>query len=164
MSKINSQIKSNEKKAIILYDSKYGNTKRVALAISRGLEAGGVWVDCLSINEFDLNDLSDYEIIGIGSPTHFRRPSKVVREFLTLIKPIKLHNKYGFAFETKAMFTLAGSAGNKIYSVLKKKKLKLLRDVITGVVTEDVGPLKENTLSKMEQIGIELAENLKLNS
>ncbi len=148
------------KKALILYDSIYGNTKKVAMSLSRGLEAGGVYVDSNSIQDFDTIELKNYDVIGIGGPTHFHGASKAMKSFLSKIKHLKMENKQGFAFETKADFQLAGSAAKRIIRYLKKMKIEIIHSTITGLVIDKEGPLKENSLNKMENIGLNIAEKL----
>ncbi|MFX0019613.1 MAG: flavodoxin domain-containing protein [Promethearchaeota archaeon] len=148
------------KKALILYDSVYGNTKKVAMSLSRGLEAGGVYVDSNSIQDFDTVELKNYDVIGIGGPTHFHGASKEMKAFLSKIKHLKMENKEGFAFETKADFRLAGSAAKRIIRYLKKMKILIIHPTITGLVIDKEGPLKENSLPKMENIGLNIAEKL----
>jgi flavorubredoxin len=145
---------------IILYDSMFGNTKKVALALNRGLEAGGLYVDSLSIEDFGTTELSNYDLIGIGSPTHMRGISKPMKLFLSKMKRFKLKNKKGFIFETKASFLLSGSAAKKILRYFKMMKVKLVFPIITGIVLGKEGPLEDNTLTKMEEIGLEIAEKL----
>ena len=111
------------KKVLILYDSVYGNTKKVAMSLSRGLEAGGLYVDSNSIQDFDITKLKNYDIIGIGGPTHFHGASKQMKSFLNRIKHLKIDDKYGFAFETKADVHLAGSAAKRIIRYFKKMRL-----------------------------------------
>jgi len=92
------------RKVLVLYHSVYGNTKKVALSLSRGLEAGGFHVDCISIEDYSEVNFDEYEIIGIGGPTHFCGPSKKMRFFLKYFSKLNLWNKKAFAFETKADF------------------------------------------------------------
>ena len=148
------------KKALILYDSVYGNTKKVAMSLSRGLEAGGVYVDSSSIQDFDIRELKNYDIIGIGGPTHFHGASKQMKLFLKKIKHVKMEDKYGFAFETKADFRLAGSAAKKIIRNLKNMKLKIIHPTITGVVLDKEGPLQETTSDMMEQVGLNISDKV----
>ncbi|MFW9820503.1 MAG: flavodoxin domain-containing protein [Candidatus Thorarchaeota archaeon] len=148
------------KTLIILYDSVYGNTKKVAMSLNRGLEAGGLHVDTISIQDFNISDLSDYDVIGIGGPTHMRGVSKQMKLFLSNLKHIRLINKIGFVFETKASIPLSGSAARKILRYLKMMKIEVLYPTITAIVVGREGPLEENTLTKMEEIGLDIAEKL----
>ncbi|MFX1419652.1 MAG: flavodoxin domain-containing protein [Promethearchaeota archaeon] len=148
------------KKVIILYDSVYGNTKKVAMSLTRGLEAGGLYVDSISIQDFDITRLKSYDIIGIGGPTHFHGASKQMKSFLNRIKHLKMVDKYGFAFETKGDFRLAGSAAKRITKYLKKIKVKIINSAITGIVLDKEGPLQETTLDTMEQIGLKISDKI----
>jgi flavodoxin len=148
------------KKALIIYDSIYGNTKKVAMALSRGLEAGGIYVDSKFVSDCKPDELEDYDIIGIGGPTHFHGISKSIKLFLSKLEKIELKNKTGFAFETKAEVPLAGSAGKKIMKSLKKMDLKIIDVNISGKVLEKEGPLVESTLKAMEQLGITISEKI----
>jgi len=148
------------KKALILFDSVYGNTKKVAMSLSRGLEAGGVNVDTVFIQNFDITELKNYDVIGIGGPTHFHGASKRMKSFLTKIKHFKMEKKQGFAFETKADFRLAGSAAKRIIRYLKMIKLSIIYPKITSIVLDKEGPLQENTLDIMEQIGLNISNKV----
>jgi len=148
------------KKALILYDSVYGNTKKIAMSLSRGLEAGAVLVDSRSIQDIDISELKNYDVIGIGGPTHFHGASKYMKSFLSKLKHVRLESKAGFAFETKADFWLAGSAAKKIIRHLKKMRIKLIHPTITGIVLDKEGPLEDSTSNTMEQIGIKISEKL----
>jgi flavodoxin len=145
--------------ALILYDSVYGNTKKVAIALSRGLEAGGLNVDTMPIESFDQNTLNAYDIIGIGGPTHFHGVSKKMRSFLSKLEKTRLENKAGFVFETKADFLLSGSAAKKIMRSLQGMKLNIMQAPITAIVLGKEGPLADSTLRNMEQVGISISEN-----
>jgi len=148
------------KKALILYDSVYGNTKKVAMSLSRGLEAGGLYVDSNSIQDFNIIELENYDIIGVGGPTHFHGASKQMKLFLKRIKHFKMENKYGFAFETKVDFRLAGSAAKRITRYLKKINLKIIHPTITGVVLDKEGPLQGTTSEMMEQVGLNISDKI----
>ncbi|MFX0060070.1 MAG: flavodoxin domain-containing protein [Candidatus Hodarchaeota archaeon] len=148
------------KKAIILYHSVYGNTKKVAMSLSRGLEAGGLYVDSIPIQDFEINQLNSYDVIGIGGPTHFRGASKPMKSFLKKIKDIRMEKSQGFAFETKAGFHLAGSTAKRIMRRLKKMKLNIIHPIISGFVIDKEGPLQENTLNSMEKLGLKLSNKI----
>ncbi|MFX1480226.1 MAG: flavodoxin domain-containing protein [Promethearchaeota archaeon] len=148
------------KKVIILYDTVYGNTKKVAMSLSRGLEAGNLYVDCSSIQDFKIHEIENYDAVGIGGPTHFHGMSKSMRSFLKIIKKKRMENKLGFAFETKGDFHLAGSAGKKIMRYLKRMKLRIIYPPISGIVLNKEGPLEDRTLNNIEQIGLRISEKI----
>ena len=148
------------KKAIILYDSLYGNTRKVAMSLTRGLESGGVYVDVIPIQDFEMNQLNNYEFIGIGGPTHFHGASKPMKSFLSKIEHLILKNKVGFAFETKADFKFSGSAAKHIVRSLKQMNIRVIHPIITGIVLNKEGPLEDSTSSSIEQIGLSISEKM----
>lgn len=151
------------KRALIVYDSFYGNTKKVANSLSRGLEAGGVYVDCHFFQDLDLSSISNYDVIGIGGSPHFYRTSKRIKSFLKKIYYYKIEKIQGFVFETKADFRLAGSSAKRIIKYLKMMKIEIIYSPITGIILGKEGPLKENTSDLMEQIGLNISDILNNN-
>ena len=45
-------------RALFLYDSVDENVKKVAMAITRGLEAGNIFVNSISIEDVDVNEIN----------------------------------------------------------------------------------------------------------
>jgi hypothetical protein len=83
-----------------------------------------------------------------------------MKSFLKEIRKLKLEGKYGFTFETKGEFRLAGSAAKRITRYLNKMKVKFIHPTITGIVLEQKGPLKDNTLDFMEQVGLNISDKV----
>jgi flavorubredoxin len=148
------------KKALILYDSVYGNTKKVAMSIGRGLESGGVSVDVININEFKIEELTRYDFIAIGGPTHYHGASKNMKLFLSNLKHLRLNHKIGVAFETKADSSFSGSAAKRIKRYLNKMNVRVIHPTITCIVLNKEGPLKNSTPNALEQIGLNLSEKI----
>jgi len=70
------------KRALIVYWSKTGNTKKVALAIKQGLEATGAEVDVKKPLDADDVDYFDYDLVCVGSPSYEFHPVKPITDFL----------------------------------------------------------------------------------
>ena len=77
------------KRAAIVYDSKTGNTEKVALAIRDGLQKGGLKVLLERVENAQYIDFFDYELICIGSPSYMWHPLDSINNFLT-----KKHDNY----------------------------------------------------------------------
>ena len=71
-------------RVLIGYDTKYGNTKKVAELIAEGIKT-------VEENEIDINHVNDvdlskdlvYDLIVIGSPNHMGSHTKKVKKFIT---------------------------------------------------------------------------------
>ena len=81
------------KRALVLYWSNTGNTKKVASAIKEGLEAAGVNVSLKRTTEADDVDYFDYGLVCVGAPSIEWHPPKQVTEFL--VKKFKEYQKQG---------------------------------------------------------------------
>lgn len=65
-------------KGIVLYYSATGNTQKIAMAIHSGMKMVIDNCDIASIKEFNQQQLSKYDVIGIGSPVWgFREPTNM---------------------------------------------------------------------------------------
>jgi menaquinone-dependent protoporphyrinogen IX oxidase len=57
-------------KALVVYESMYGNTHLVADAIATGLRGAGLVVDVVPAHEADAELLADADLTVVGGPTH----------------------------------------------------------------------------------------------
>jgi flavodoxin len=100
----------NEKRAIVAFDTVFGNTERIARAIGIGMQQHGVVVDCVNVRSVDFDTLSQYDLIIVGGPTHYMSASQPMMDFLDNLACTGLGDKYGFAFDTRIDYFYAGSA------------------------------------------------------
>ena len=70
------------KNALVVYWSKTGNTKKVALAIKQGLELAGVKVDVMNPEEAAEADYFDHNLLCVGSPSYYFLPAEPITNFL----------------------------------------------------------------------------------
>lgn len=148
------------KKAIIVYDSAYGNTERVAHALAQGLEKAGTVKATLSrANEADVGRLSEYDMLLVGAPTHAWRASEPIKKFLGRFGESALKGKKVFAFDTKMKGRFAGSGASKdIENSLSKLGANIVKERMSAIVKGKEGPLEEDTESKFIAIGLEIAK------
>ena len=100
---------------MVVYDSVYGNTERIASALVTGLESNGVDVGLVKVDAVRFDQLDEVDLLCIGSPVHSWSASKPVKEFLERLKSVEgLSGKTAFAFDTKLKSRLAGTARGKI--------------------------------------------------
>ena len=67
-------------KALVVYDSVYGNTEKIAKALASGLESGGVDVSVVKVNAIRFDELGGVDLLCVGSPVHGWNTSKPIRE------------------------------------------------------------------------------------
>jgi len=92
-------------KGLVVYDSKTGNTEKMAMAISQGMERGGLAVKVKRVEDVSLSDLTDADAIVLGSPTYSANMSGNMKKFVDKtneLYPDKLNDKVGAAFTSYA--------------------------------------------------------------
>lgn len=88
-------------KAIIIYHTRSGNTKSLAEKIKKRLESLNITVEVYQDKNFKENDsVKDFDIIGLGSPTHYYQIAKEFKEFLQKITIFNLKGKKLIVFAT----------------------------------------------------------------
>jgi flavodoxin len=147
-------------KALVVYDSVYGNTEKVAKALAKGLEDSGVDVDTLRADTVKFDELGRYDLLAVGGPVHAWSETKPIKAFLERLKTVEgLRGKKAFAFDTKlSRSSLAGSIGGNIEKKLKGLDLTIVKPHATAVVKGGEGPLEEGAEEAFTQLGAELAK------
>ncbi len=147
-------------RVVIIYDTKFGNTEKVAMALAEGMKKQRVNVDCLKIDEVDTSKLGDYDLLAIGGPTHTFGLSKPMKDFLQKLENVNFSGKKAFAFDTKFKSRLAGSAGKRIEKKLKKLGMSIVKSHISAIVKGGEGPLEDEAEETFKQIGADIAKSL----
>ncbi|MDH5792978.1 MAG: flavodoxin family protein [Candidatus Bathyarchaeota archaeon] len=151
-------------KIIVVYESKYGNTKLVAETIIEGIrEAQGVETVLNELKEVDLNKIAEYDAILIGSPNHYGGPTKSVREFIDKLKKLNLHGKHFAVFDTYLGKGFFEKAAKKMEKRINEKVpgLKQIGPMLSIAVQGSKGPIMEGELLKSEEFGKKIATQLK---
>ncbi len=136
-------------KVLVVYDSTYGNTEKIARAIG-GAITGDVKV--LRAGEANPAELNSFDLLVIGSPTYGGRPMPSMLGFLQKIPESAIKGKNVAAFDTRVptkIVKLFGFAGDKIAKNLKGKGANLLVPAEGFFVTGTKGPLKEGELERV---------------
>lgn len=147
-------------RAVVIYDTNFGNTKKVARALTRGLAQEGVKVDCAKIDEVEIDTQIDYDFVAIGGPTHMAGMSKPMKVFLEALKTVDMSGKTGFCFDTRVRSRLnrfdLNSAAKRIEKRLKNMQVTLLKKRQSALVRGREGPLDEGSEQQFERLGVEL--------
>ncbi|MEM3005930.1 MAG: flavodoxin domain-containing protein, partial [Candidatus Bathyarchaeia archaeon] len=73
------------------FESRYGNTKRVAESIIEGMnEVSGVEVSLKELKEVDFKAILGCDAILIGSPNHMGGPTMGIRGFIDRLSELQL--------------------------------------------------------------------------
>ncbi|MCS7102416.1 MAG: flavodoxin domain-containing protein [Candidatus Korarchaeum sp.] len=152
-------------RVIVLYESKYGNTRLVAEKIVEGMrKAGGV--DDITIKEvkaLPVEEVKKYDVIIIGSPNHIGGPTWGIKRFIRRMGKLGLTDKWFAVFDT--------CLGGREYERAVKKMEKLImkntgqsRILLPGLsikVKGIKGPIVEGELERCEEFGEKIIELFK---
>jgi flavodoxin len=86
-------------KTLVIYYSKFGNTRRVAQAIAETIKQVGE-VRVLSIEQLAASDFEGVDLVVLGSPTHGFTVPEAVRSAVAALPPGILTGKSVAAFDT----------------------------------------------------------------
>lgn len=148
-------------KTLIIYDSYYGNTAEIAYAIERELSKLGDVFMLRAANAMleDLN-VSNFDLLIVGSPTRNFRPTQPIMEFLNSLPSKSLKNTMVAAFDTRQgldyinskmlrfIVKTGGYAAKIIQQKLQKKSGNTIAECEGFIVTNQKGPLAENEINR----------------
>jgi flavodoxin len=138
--------------AMVIYDTEFGNTERIAKAIGQALE-GEFTVRVQSIADQPAIP-PELELLVIGGPTQMHGMSPRMRDFLKGLPEARLEGMQALAFDTRyrMMKLLAGSAAERIGKALRKKGVRLLAPPESFFVGRDVPPQGEKRRHELERL------------
>lgn len=156
-------------KGIVIYDTSYGNTKKIAETISETLKASEIEVDLFDVKEVRKLRANDYNFLVLGSPTKFGTMSFAIKFFLGKVKNEEWINKSFATFDTEnpenvehaRLEKKEWSAAEKIATKLIEKQMKQLLPVFKALVLGQKGPLVEGEIDRAKKYANELASKLK---
>ena len=145
-------------KALVIYDSFYGNTEQIARAIGDALGSSAE-VEVLKVGEVKPEQLAGLDLLIVGSPTRAFRPTPAITNLLKAIPANGLGDVKVAAFDTRFpadmgpailrfLAGLFGYAAKPISDRLKKKGGKLTVPPEGFLVEGAEGPLKEGELER----------------
>jgi anaerobic nitric oxide reductase flavorubredoxin len=147
----------NDGSAVIIYDTMWKGTEKMAQAMAEGLEKEGVKYKFFNIAICDRNDVLTeiFKTKGvlIGSPTMNNGLLPTIMPILEDLKGLKFKNKVGAAFGT---YGWSGENVKIIEEILEKAKIKILQEGIKFKWQ----PTKEE-LGKCVEFGRSFAQKMK---
>jgi flavodoxin len=137
---------------VVVYDSKFGNTERIADAIARGVGTLGsvVVMDTAEAAGIDQQPADRPDLVLIGGPTQRRSPSPALRAFVDAL-PAGLRGVPVATFDTRYRGStwIMGSAAAEAAKVLRKGGGELVAPPESFFIGRG-GPLERQTLETGE--------------
>jgi len=129
-------------KALIIYTTRSGQTKKIANFVAEGMQLCGVETTVATVSEVEkASDLEGYDALVIGSPTYHGEMMKSVRALLGKTEKASVDGRVGGAF---GAYGWSGEAPGQILDTMKNI---FKMDTVSGSVK-----LKSALLTDSEQI------------
>ena len=154
--------------ALVIYDSVFGNTEKIAQSIASGLRATHE-TQCLRAGSVSVTQIRAADIIVMGSPTRSFRATPATQSVLESIPSGALQGKKVAAFDTRLLMTgvkgllfrriidKGGYAAPLIASELQSKAGTLALPAEGFFVKGEEGPLVTGELERAVDWGVKLA-------
>lgn len=139
---------------LVVYDSVFGNTAKVAGAIAQNLGEGARILATASLTD---HDLLGVELLVVGCPIHSWRPSEAMAKFLGTLRAQQLRGIQAVAFDTRVRGRFQGNAAGKIERALRRAGAHMVAPPQPFCVTGKEGPLEAGELEKAAAWGRSLA-------
>jgi flavodoxin len=125
-------------KAVVLYDSAYGNTETIAEAMASrlGRDAAAVHVD-----GFDADALHPGDLLVVGSPINGWKPTARITETLADLGRRGLAGVKAAAFDTRVKLFIHGDAARKMTKALTEAGASIVGGPMAFYVKGSEGPL-----------------------
>jgi NADH oxidase (H2O-forming) len=151
------------KKAIVIFESTFGNTRSVAEKIAEGLKSkSSLEVEVTHIKKVDTRKLSKYDAILIGCPTHMGQPTRDTRNLVNKFSELDISGK------TVAFFNCWGTPaceGKQVkmleeISLTKAPEIKLFSPGLSVRVPGAKGPVSGEDFKKCVEFGKYFADRM----
>jgi flavodoxin len=141
--------------ALVIYDSVFGNTEKIAQSI-----AAAIGANAIPVSQVAAGQLGGLDLLVVGSPTRGFRPSEGISKLLNGLPKNHLAGVRVAAFDTRILLETidskalrflvdkGGYAANTIAKMLEKKGGQLAASSEGFFVTGEQGPLKESELER----------------
>jgi flavodoxin len=134
---------------LIVYDSQFGNTERIAQAIATALRAYGS-VRAVRASRARPTEVTDLDLLVIGSPTQGWQPTEAAVAYVAGITPDQLRGTAVACFDTRFRMPpwLTGSAARILANRLERRSISLVVPPESFYVASKEGPHEGGELER----------------
>lgn len=132
-------------RALVVYDTNYGNTRVIAEVIATELGQGTTTLSVADLTEASLDGV---DVLVVGSPINGWRPTEKMQAFLRSLTPGSLAGVRAAAFDTRIKLFIHGDAAAKISAALHAAGATIVAKPQGFVVEGTEGPLAPGQTGK----------------
>jgi flavodoxin len=150
-------------KVLVVYETKWGNTKSVAESIVKGIQdVSGMETSINRRDDVKLDSIDTFDALVIGSPNHVGGATASMKKFINTLGSMSLKKKFIAFFDTylgkdyeKAVKKMEKQATDKI------SWAELITPGLSIMVAGMKGPIAEGELPKCLEFGSRIAARIK---
>ena len=131
-------------KALVIFDSYFGNTKMIAETIAKEL---GKDTKAISVSDFNMKELEGVDLLVAGSPIIGWKPSEKMGKFLASLGREQLKGLKAATFDTRVKI-FHGDAAKKISQKLIEAGAEIVGKPQVFFVRGKEGPLIDGEIEK----------------
>ena len=143
-------------KAVIIYDSMWGSTDKLARQLADGLSSGGTNVRMLSMHHNDRSEaaleLLDSAALLVGSPVLNSQIFPSIADVLCYLKGLRKKGLIGAAFGS---YGWNGAPVDELAKMLEAMQVELVSPTLKTVFVPD-----ENTLKQAREMGCQISQKI----
>jgi flavodoxin len=149
--------------SLVVYDSKFGNTKKLAEAIADGLRCVGS-VRLLGLDKLPPKDVGTVDLLVIGGPTQVYGMTARIRQFVDLLETRSATGMVAATFDTRFRMpaALSGSAARLIARKLRQAGIRVFTRPQSFFVSRGVPELEQGEAERAAEWAKDLAVSLAL--
>lgn len=144
-------------KAVVVYDTMWGSTDRMARAVGEGLTAGGARAKLMSMSSCHRSDVAteilDAGALVVGAPTINNQMFPTMTDVMGYLKGLRPKGLIGATFGS---FGWSGEATKQLQDVLEEMKVELVNEPIRVTYAPEL-----DDLTRCYKLGMEIARKLK---
>ena len=163
MNGLRKRVELTMKKVLVIFDSTYGNTEKLAREIAAGItETGTAECTVIGIGEVSFTDFTEFDGVLIGGPIHMFRASRGVRGATKNAIKKGLSGKLVGSFETYQAPGHSGRTMKKVEEMVSEAApdAKIFSPGLSSLVDGRKGPLNAAEPAKAREFGQRFAEEL----
>lgn len=152
------------KKYLIVYDSLYGNTKKLA-----GRIADSLGTQAKTIYDATTNDVREADLVIFGSPTQGGRPTKPMQAFIDSLNEQVMRDKHVATFDSRFAYDehskalgiimkMVDFAAPRMADSLVKKGAQPIGEPEGFFVHDTKGPVNNGELERAEKWALRLSK------
>lgn len=147
---------------IVIYDTKYGNTKLVAEKIIEAInQTSKITTEITDIKDAKIEKITNFEVIVIGTPNHWGGPVRGVKKLIDKLGKVDSKAKGIAVFDTYIKTDFEKAVKKMEKRIIEKiPNIRIITPGLSIKVDDMKGPVSQGEFPKAKEFGKKIATQL----